>query len=385
MERRRVASKVLLFVGGTAGVVLLVFVSLPWLDTPVQEEGQPPARGAIVEEVLASFGEEESGEGSKTDWEPGEAADLTAFPSPLLPVGAENPKAGPAVESPEATAVMTSGELLAESEQETDKEEDSAAVDILREAQTVVDSTPEDQPSHMAIGSAKAGPVETVETEKEIPPAPAAPEAVNPAALTRIEPAPVVERVRIEHPLPGEVFRQAQVARKSSRAGLPRLEFEMPEGLRIAGTPSLAGDTLTGNEAMAAPGGPLSEFSPRPLARSDVPLAAKAPARNARQSDPVLVPHTLRGVMGYRMPLVSRQEIPDQIVSGVLIPAHTTYVILQPGYWELVGLSPDDVKALRAFAEAAKAAEPATRSEPLARGWNPFRMFRRNTTPANGE
>ena len=74
----------------------------------------------------------------------------------------------------------------------------------------------------------------------------------------------------------------------SSRSGLPRLEFETP------------------------------------------PVAVAQPG-------PVLVPETLRGVMGYRLPLVSRQQVPGQVVSGVLIPAHTTYVILKPGHWELVG------------------------------------------------
>ena len=89
----------------------------------------------------------------------------------------------------------------------------------------------------------------------------------------------------------------------------------------------------------------------------------------------VLVADTLRGVMGYRLPLVSRQEVPGQVVSGVLIPAHITYVILQPGRWELVGLSPAEVEALRA---AARADEPAGQSERPARGWNPLRLFRRS-------
>ena len=54
------------------------------------------------------------------------------------------------------------------------------------------------------------------------------------------------------------------------------------------------------------------------------------PPRTAEiQTAGVVVPGTLRGVMGYRLPLVSRQEVPDQIVSGVLIPAHTTFVILK--------------------------------------------------------
>ena len=89
---------------------------------------------------------------------------------------------------------------------------------------------------------------------------------------------------------------------------------------------------------------------------------------------PVVVPGTLRGVMGYRLPLVSRQQVPGQVVSGVLIPAHTTYVILQPGRWELVGLSPGEVEALRA---AARADEAGAQSEAPSRGWNLLRLFRR--------
>jgi len=87
----------------------------------------------------------------------------------------------------------------------------------------------------------------------------------------------------------------------------------------------------------------------------------------------VLLPRILRGVIGYRLPLVSRQPVPGQVVSGVLIPAHTTYVILQPGGWELVGLSPAELETLRA---AAKADEPAVRAESPVRRWNPLRLFR---------
>jgi len=96
---------------------------------------------------------------------------------------------------------------------------------------------------------------------------------------------------------------------------------------------------------------------------------------------PAVVPGTLRGVMGYRMPLVSRQAVPDQVVSGVLIPAHTTFVILKPGYWELVGLDPGDVEYLRDAAARAEAevlaAEPDSDPEPVRRGWNPLRLFRK--------
>ena len=142
--------------------------------------------------------------------------------------------------------------------------------------------------------------------------------------------------------------------------------------------------TEASDRPAAPPATPLSEFSPRGFARSNAPAAAETPVRSAVRSDLVQVPGTLRGVMGYRLPLVTRQELPDQVVSGVLIPAHTSYVILQPGYWELVGLSPGDVEALRAAIEKAKADRQAARSEPANRGWNPFRLFRRKQTPAAG-
>ena len=114
-------------------------------------------------------------------------------------------------------------------------------------------------------------------------------------------------------------------AAESRRGGLPRLEFEAPPAVERPGA--------------------------------------------------VLVPRVLRGVMGYRLPLVSRQQVPGQVVSGVLIPAHTTYVILQPGGWELVGLSPAELEALPA---AAKADEPAVHVESPTRRWNPLRLFRRS-------
>ena len=48
-----------------------------------------------------------------------------------------------------------------------------------------------------------------------------------------------------------------------------------------------------------------------------------------------------RGAMGYRVPLVVRQRVPAQILGGVYIPAHETYVVLQPGYWEALGTAED--------------------------------------------
>ena len=84
--------------------------------------------------------------------------------------------------------------------------------------------------------------------------------------------------------------------------------------------------------------------------------------------------------MGYRLPLVSRQEVPDQVVSGVLIPAHNTYVILQPGYWELIGGRTAQPRTMPA---AAQADEPAAPSQQSSQRWNPLRLFRKKATPAN--
>ncbi|MDE0205876.1 MAG: hypothetical protein OXP66_07605 [Candidatus Tectomicrobia bacterium] len=93
------------------------------------------------------------------------------------------------------------------------------------------------------------------------------------------------------------------------------------------------------------------------------------------------MPGTLRGVMGYRLPLVSRQEVPDQIVSGVLIPAHTTFVILKQGSWELVDVTPEELEVLREAAAVRKAL--AREVETARKGWNPLRIFRKREASAD--
>ena len=73
-----------------------------------------------------------------------------------------------------------------------------------------------------------------------------------------------------------------------------------------------------------------------------------------------------RGAMGYRVPLVVRQRVPAQIRGGVYIPAHETYVVLQPGYWEAVGTAEDP----------AVVSGPAEALEPVKGCWL-RRLFRR--------
>ena len=169
-------------------------------------------------------------------------------------------------------------------------------------------------------------------------------------------------------------------ATPASASGSRWSEFDLPPDRTVLEGPDAIINMPPGVDG-PAPAVETAAAKPSPGA----PMSAAHPAGQAGPLPPGLPPHTLRGAMGYRLPLVSRQQVPDQVVSGVLIPAHTTYVILQPGYWELVGLSPDEANVPQAAAEKTKADEPAVRSEPLTRGWNPFRMFRRNRTPANGE
>ena len=128
----------------------------------------------------------------------------------------------------------------------------------------------------------------------------------------------------------------------------------------------------------------LNSRAPREVSHPSgrVPESAAIEAAQAGDADTglpartgVIVPRTLRGVMGYRLPLVSRQEVPDQIVSGVLIPAHTTFVILKEGSWELVDVTPEEVQRL-VEAEARRDA-PVVQAEPLRKGWNPLRIFRK--------
>ena len=202
-----------------------------------------------------------------------------------------------------------------------------------------------DEPSAPEPVAAEPMPAETVEVTEPVVVETVAPQVVEASKQVSVEPeAP--ETVEVQ---------------KSSGGGVPRVEFEAPDGTWVVETTIRAEDMPVEAELTAAPD-----------ARQ-----AGLPQTAAEHTEPVLVPGTLRGVMGYRLPLVSRQALPDQVVSGVLIPAHTTYVILQPGYWELVGLSPHEVEFLRDADANGKADKPAAQSEPVPRRWNPLNLFRK--------
>ena len=65
-----------------------------------------------------------------------------------------------------------------------------------------------------------------------------------------------------------------------------------------------------------------------------------------------------RGALGYRVPLVVKRRVPDQIRGGVYVLAHETYMVLQPGHWELEGAG-EDPAAEAAASETMEAPEAA--------------------------
>lgn len=75
-----------------------------------------------------------------------------------------------------------------------------------------------------------------------------------------------------------------------------------------------------------------------------------------------------RGAMGYRVPLVVKQEVPSRIRGGVYVPAHETYVVLRPGHWEMEepekGLAQTGPEV-----DAVKTAGDIAKPEPERRGW----------------
>jgi hypothetical protein len=54
----------------------------------------------------------------------------------------------------------------------------------------------------------------------------------------------------------------------------------------------------------------------------------------ARQS--MVAPEDCSSVQ-YRLPMVTQRTVPTTLVGGVVIPAHETYVVLQPGAWVHAG------------------------------------------------
>ena len=147
-------------------------------------------------------------------------------------------------------------------------------------------------------------------------------------------------------------------------------------GVEVSGRPAARGDgmkrskggkmTLAGLSLAIAAAALLLQVD---TASPGTPGPAGPRLQPARMRVPALrgIP-VARGALGYRVPLVVRQRVPAQIRGGVYMPAHETYVVLQPGHWEAQGAAEDPAP------EAA--GEPAEAPQTAKGGWL-RRLFRK--------
>ena len=381
MGWKRIALRVVVAGAGSGALYVAVFVGMPWLTAP-----QGPEAPLAPQETAGAPGPEPETPASEGQERPGSGI---ARPMPDEEDTAERAADPPwPPEPPPLVAVRDNGETLTVVfPRETGAEEDGAG--------TAAGGLPPPL-SLEEVATALPETVEASDVERE------APEGASPAEPVRAAAAVLDEAV--------EDRGGAAPVQAARPAGIPSTGVREVQGLLEAlGYPPGPLDGIWGRRTEEAwrrfaqeAEGHADAAEPAPAPPEDVAAqsAPASPPPSGRTVDaeggagqagpphaglppqedapPVVVPGTLRGVVGYRMPLVSRQEVPDQVVSGVLIPAHTTFVILRPGYWELTGLSPDDVAFLRDAARAARdalAAEAGAR--PARRGWNPLRLFRR--------
>ena len=369
MAWRTMRVRLWLGVSAALAVAVVIFVLAPWLTSTAP----PKSAEETVEQVLASAS----------------SADEAVVEEGVMPMVPEHPVMGAAVR-PESEASGMAAPAGGLPEVPSPAEVAAAMSELARVASAPdveLDDiqAPSEPPAAEAVMVPEVVIAEPTLAEVVVGAEPVVVEPVTPEALEASEQAfaepETLETVEVQ---------------ESPGSGVPRVEFEMPPGRAVLEGPDgteiiewtfgpdipAVVDTAAAAPSVSSSGVPAAGEVPNPSGEpsmSPVHEAGQAgpPSRLPPQSDSVLVPGTLRGVMGYRLPLVSRQELPDQVVSGVLIPAHTTYVILQPGYWELVGLSPHEVESLRDAAAKAKADKPAAQSEPLPRGWNPLNLFRK--------
>ena len=385
MAWRTATGKILLALAGTVGVALVVFVVVPWLQAP-----PPPASPAspeeIIEEVLASAGDED-----------GEAADEADAVAGVLPASEEivspAPVAQPVEEGGEDQEIVgvlpapltpdeVAGAMLAPSVPDEEGGDEAAVRDAVAAAvnqfaAAVLERL--DEIVHASAGSpdavvmASAPPVEEDEEETPGPAPQQVMEAV--AAETAVE---TVERQAEPSP---------EVVEDAPHVEPVVIERDMPA------EPSMPADEVAAAATGSPPGAPVAPEVPAPP-RGPLETPAHEPDRDAaaaerpsalgavglaelRRPEAVTAPYVPRGVMGYRMPLVSRQELPIQVVSGVVIPAHHSYVILRPGHWELLMEGGEIVLP-------AEPVEAVIEEPPARRRWSLFDLFRKRT-PAREE
>ena len=363
----------LLIVAAGGGCLVLLF----FVVTPLLFEAAPPVtQDEIVAEVLGTDERQANArQDDERESDQGELGAVMPVPSPL--VGVRNDGEEVAVIFPAAEPEAEVSQATAE---ESYREEDGlpqalSAADVAEARAALEGQEPEPV---VAVERNFAGGIENeavaaVVVEDRavaavVPPVAevslsALPAQQAEAVEAEIEPVAVAAALPVERVSVSGDGRPGNVQRLEARKGefdrpvwsdsRARREVSHPSG----GLPAAAGAAQAGN----APTG--------------------LPPRTVRAG--VMVPGTLRGVMGYRLPLVSRQEVPDQIVSGVLIPAHTTFVIVQPGTWKLIDLTAEEVQALReAAARKERAAAAQAEAEEAEKPWTLWRALRGPRAPA---
>ena len=395
MDWKRVVGKLLLLVAGTGALVLVMFVLLPWLTAPPPPP-QPMGAADIVAEVLelpAATGDDRA----EVDEEalPG--------PAPLVALrggGEEVPVLFPVVEPGPVEGVVPEGGLPP----------------VLTPEEVAAAMADPEFPDALAVQAAQARDMTQEEERQPVVPPPVVAElgaGMAPVPDDAQAPWPASAESQETPWQPGVMVVEGPGGNRVIEMTLPppsatRQVQALLEALGYAPGPldgiwgertagawrRFAGDAaaLDATTRVARPddtAAPATLESPSPsegVLAADKHDGGQAGLPHAGQeAAPVRVPGTLRGVMGYRLPLVSRQEVPDQVVSGVLIPAHTTFVILRGGEWELVDLEPEEVKRLRE-ADARRQAEASAappEPQPPRRGWNPLRLFR-SKAPSTG-
>ena len=380
MEMRTATGKILLALAGTAAVALVVFVVAPWLQAPAPPVS-PVSSDEIVREVMGPLGENE-----------GKAMGETEAVAGMLPEGEETvpPALGPVAQAVEEGGVdqevvgvlpaplspdEVASAMLDSSvpdEEGGDEAAGGEAVEaaVSQFAEAVLERLEEivqaSAGSPDAVVMASAPSVEEGEGETAGP----APEQVTEPVAA--EAATAVETVGGQAEPPPEVIEDAAAGEPVVIERDMRIEFSIPVvEVAAASTGSPPGAPV----ALEGPAPPLGPLEPPAQPPSVLPAAGLAELRPA---EAVTAPYVPRGGMGYRMPLVSRQELPIQIVSGVVMPAHHTYVILRPGYWELLMESGETVVPVEPV-EVVEEPPPAPR-----RRWSPLDLFRKRT-PAREE
>ena len=360
MERRTSTGKVLLALAGAVGAALVVFVLAPWLQSSPPSPSSPDE---TMQEVLLLPGKGDGDAPNEADVASGVIPEgeggkmVSAPPGPVAPpvevAGAHQEAVGelpaPLTADQVAAAMLDpaghdeGGEDEGSMGQAADSAVNEFAAAVLKRLDDMVDAAA--APSD-AVLVASAPSVDEDEDETAGPERVPVDEPVPPEAAT------AVETVEGEAEPPPEDCGHAPPVETVVTERDMRIEFSRPA-----------------EEVAAVAAGPPSGALVQP---SVLPAAGLSQLQRAEAVTGLHVP---RGVMGYRMPLVSRQVSPIQVVSGVVMPAHHSYVILRPGHWELLTEDGGIVVPAQPVTE-----EP---SPPRSR-WRFLDLFRRRT-PAGEE